>query len=281
MNFLAQLITWINVPINALAKILLAPVAVLPGWLSNTIISAIIGVAALIMFKYTSNQNAIGKVKDNIKANMLALKLFKDSMAVTLESQGRVFRGAFLLLFHLIRPMLVMMVPVCLLIAQMALWYQARPLLPTEETIVVMQLNGDSQTPWPEINIEPTLAMDITMGPVKVLSKRQVYWKIKAVENGKHHINFKVDGRPVEKQLVVGEGFMRVSTQRPSWNFVDILEHPWEKPFGHDSTIQSIAINYPDRISKTSGTNYWLIYFFIASIVFALIFKPFLKVNIF
>ena len=49
----------------------------------------------MIIFKYTSNQKAIGRVRDHIKANMLALKLFKDDMSVTFKSQGRVFGGAF------------------------------------------------------------------------------------------------------------------------------------------------------------------------------------------
>ena len=69
MNLLAQIVVWINILTNALAGVLLAPVAILPGWLSNTIISAVVGVLLLIIFKYTSNQNAIGKVRDSIKAN--------------------------------------------------------------------------------------------------------------------------------------------------------------------------------------------------------------------
>jgi len=56
--------------------------------------------------------------------------------------------------------------------------------------------------------------------------------------------------------------------------------HPLEKPFGPDSVVQSISINYPDRQSRTSGTGWWLVYFFVASLVFALLFKPFLKVRV-
>lgn len=280
MNFFAYIMTWINVPINLLAKVLLAPIAVLPGWLSNTIISAVTGVVLLIIFKYTSNQRAIGRVRDGIKANMLALKLFKDSIAVTLQAQGRVFRGAFLLLIHAIRPMLVMIVPVSLLLAQMGLWYQSRPLLPGEEAVVTVKVNGNIETPWPIVSIEPMPTAEVTIGPVRVFSKHQIHWKIKAIENGSHRIIFDVDGEQFDKELVVGDGFMRVSAERPGRYWSDILLHPLEKPFGPDSVVQSISINYPDRLSRTSGTDWWLIYFFVASMVFALIFKPFLKVRI-
>ena len=280
MNFFAHIMTWINIPMNVLGKYALALIAVLPGWLSNTIVSAVTGVVLLIIFKYTSNQRAIGRVRDDIKANMLALKLFKDSIVVTLQAQGRVFRGAFLLLLHAIRPMLVMIVPVSLLLAQMGLWYQSQPLLPGEEAVVTVKLNDNIETPWPIVSIEPTLAAEVTIGPVRIFSKREISWKIRARENGYHRIVFKVDEQQFEKELAIGDDFMRVSAEQPGLYWSDILLHPLEKPFGPDSVVQSIGIDYPDRLSRTSGTDWWLIYFFVASMVFALIFKPFLKVRI-
>jgi uncharacterized membrane protein (DUF106 family) len=215
------------------------------------IISAVTGVLLLIIFKYTSNQKAIGRARDDIKAHMLALKLFKDSLVVTLKAQGRVFKGAFLLLFHAIVPMLVMIVPVSLLLGQMSLWYQSRPLRGGEEALVVMALNGDMESAWPEVSIKSTGGAEVTTGPVQVLSERQIYWKIKAVEDGYSEIDFGVDG-----------------------------QHPWERPFGPDSAVKSISIDYPERLSRTSGTDWWIGYFFVVSMVFAFIFKPFLKVRI-
>ncbi|MCK4957981.1 MAG: hypothetical protein KAT00_01240 [Planctomycetes bacterium] len=73
---------------------------------------------------------------------------------------------------------------------------------------------------------------------------------------------------------------MHISPQRPGWHWGDIMLNPREKPFGPDSLVESISIDYPERISRTSGTDWWLGYFFVASLVFALLFKPFLKVKI-
>lgn len=280
MNLLAQIIVLINAVTNALAKVLLGPIAHLPGWLSNTIISAVVGVLLLIIFKYTSNQKAIEKVRNNIKANLLALKLYKDSIAVTLKAQGKVFQGAFLLLFHAIRPMLVIIVPVSLILAQMGLWYQFRPLNVDEQTIVIMKLNGNENSPWPNVKMDTNNAAKITIQQTKVLSKRQIFWKIKALEEGYQKITFSVDNQQIEKQLAVGVGFMKISPKKPAWNWADIMLYPTEKPFASDSAVKSISIIYPERVSKTSGADWWIVYFFIASMVFALIFKPFLKVKI-
>jgi len=280
MVFFAQVISWVNVIMNAFGRFLLAPIAVLPGWLSNTIISAVTGVFLLVIFKYTSNQRAIGKVRDDIKANMLALKLFKDSISVTLHAEAGVFKGALLLLFHAIPPMLVMIFPVSLLLAQMSLWYQSRPLLPGEVAVMTVKLNGNVGGRWPTVNIEPTPVAEVTIGPVRVFSRRQICWEIKALENGKHRITLNVNRHQIEKELVIGDGFMRVSSTRPAWNWANILVNPKEEPFGPDSIIQSVNIDYPDRLSWTSGTDWWLVYFFVASMVLALILKPFMKVMI-
>jgi len=279
-NFLAYIIYFLNIITNAIGKVLIAPLIThLPGWLSNTIISAVTGVAILFVFKYTSNQKAIGNVKDRIKANTLAIKLYKDYVSVTLLSLARVLKGTFAWLFHSIRPILVMMIPFSLLFGQMWMWYQARPLLPGEQAIVTMKLNGDTDSKWPQVSIASLPGAEITIEKTKVLSKRQLYWKIKAADNGCHSIRFKVDNDIVEKQLAVGNGFMRTSSLRPGWKFSDMLLYPFEKPFKSDSIVKSIRIRYPDRISKTSGTNWWIAYLLVISSIFFLLLKPVFKVN--
>ncbi len=280
-RFLAQIIAWLNIIMNGLGRFLLAPlIETLPGWLSNTIVAAVMGVIMLIIFKYTSNQQAISRVRDNIKANMLALKLFKDSMAVTFQSQGRLLRGALLLLVHAVRPLLVMIVPVSLILAQLALWYQARPLQVGEPAVVVMKLNGEIDAPWPKVGLETTSAVEVNVGPFQVKSKREICWEIKARQNGNQPLIFRVGQENFEKELAIGPGFMPVSLERPGWHWTSVLYNPREKPFAPKSVVEFISITYPDRPTWTSGTDWWIAYFFIASMVFALIAKPFLKVKI-
>ncbi len=280
MDILASVITSVNVVINALSRFLLAPVGKVPGWFSITVISAVMGLVLMIIYKYTSNQTALGRVGDHIKANLLALKLFKDSLTVTFHAMGQVFKGALLRLLYSIQPMLFMIVPISLLLAQMGLWYQARPLLPSEETIVTMELNNDADSSWPQISIDSMPSAEVIAGPVRVQSKRQVYWQIKAIENSNTPIVFQVGAEKIEKELVIGDVFMQVSMTRPGQRWSDILLHPLEKPFTSDSVVKSISIDYPGRSSWIYGSDWWVIYFFIASMVFALVFKPFLKVRI-
>ena len=280
MDFLIRLITGTNVVTNAAGGFFLAPVSLVPGWVSITAISAVLGVLLLVIFKYTSNQKAIARIRDSIKADMLAVKLFKDSISVAFRSQARVFANSFRLLFHSIVPMIVMIVPVCLVLAQMGLWYQARPLMSGDEPVVVRLKLNNNVDAWPQVTLKSLPAARKTIGPVRVFSKKEIYWKIKPVENGYHPLIFHVGERKYEKQLAVGEGFMRLSPKRPGYDFSDILLYPLEKPFAPDSDVHSISIDYPERDSRISGTDWWIVYFFVASMIFAFMFKPLLKVRI-
>jgi hypothetical protein len=73
---------------------------------------------------------------------------------------------------------------------------------------------------------------------------------------------------------------MRVSAERPGWDWESILLNPWEKPFHPDEAVQSIAIVYPERSSWTSGTFWWMVYWFVVSMVAALCFRPAMNVNV-
>jgi hypothetical protein len=280
MNFLAQIVVWLNAVANAVGKWLLAPIAVLPGWISATAIAAVTGVLLLAVFKYTSNQRAIKRVRDDIKAHLLALKLFKDSAVVAVRAQGRIFAGALWLLFFSLVPMVVMAVPVMLVLGQLALWYQSRPLRVGEDAVLTLKLQDGADAPWPAVSLQPTDAVEVAVGPVRVQSKRELCWSIKARENGYHRLAFQVGDDTIAKELAVGDRFMRVSVKRPRWIWSDALLHPWEKPFAADSPVQWVEIDYPARSSWTSGTNYWMIYWFVVSMVAALCFRRVLNVNI-
>jgi len=137
----------LNNAANILGGFFLSPVAVLPGWLSITIISGLLGILLLVIFKHTSNQNAIARIRDDIKANILAIKLYKENSFLALKSQVNIFLASIKLLFHSIVPMMFMILPVSLILVQMGLWYQAQPVPAGEEPVVVkMKLNTDLQT---------------------------------------------------------------------------------------------------------------------------------------
>lgn len=278
MTFLAQIIAWLNGGMNALFALLRGPMTALPAWLSLTVISAVLGVVLLILFKYTSHQSAIGRVRDTIKAKLLAMKLFKDNIPVVLRSQLQVFAAAILLLIYSIPPMLVMITPFCLILGQLGAWYQARPLEVGQPATVVMQLAGDQNQPMPPVSLLSSDIAEVITGPVRVPSRQRVYWTIRPTQPGIHPLQFDIAGSQVEKELSVGSA--PVSIKRPGLNIGDLILYPAEKPFAGDSIVQSIEIDYPERTAPITGSGAWIVTLFIVSMVFAFLAKPFINVKI-
>jgi hypothetical protein len=268
---LARPALWLSALANILGRFLLAPIGVLPGWLSATTVSAVTGVFLLVVFKYTSNQRAIKRVRDDINAHLLALKLFKDSAWVSLKAQGRILRGACRLFVLALGPMLVMALPVVLLLAQLALWYQARPFKIGEDTIIVLDLhpNSPNGSSWPAVNLRPTDSVEVIAGPVHIQSKREVCWSVRPLKAGEHQLKIEVDNQIYSKEIAVGDGFMRVSRLRPGWDWSSILLNPWEAPFRPGDPVRSIEIDYPERSGWICGTGHWVIYWFVVSMIAA------------
>jgi hypothetical protein len=279
MGGATDLVAWLNAVANAFG-VALAPIAYLPGWASATVVAVVTGIGMLVAFKYTSNQRAIKRVRQGIRANLLAIKLFKDSAAVGLRAQAGVLGGAIRLLVLTVVPMAVMLVPMTLLLGQLALWYQWRPLRVGEESVVTLTLAGGEDAPWPSVALEPTAAAEVVVGPVRVLSRREVCWSVRAAQPGQHRLTFLVGGQPVEKELAVGDGFIRVSAKRPPADWSELLFHPRERPFAADSPVRSVAIDYPERSSWISGTDSWVIYWFAVSLVTGFCFRRVFNVNL-
>jgi hypothetical protein len=280
MNAVTQAVDWLNAAARLLGRPVLACLAVLPAWLSVTVAGAVTGVLMLVAFKYTSDQRAIKRARDGIKAHLLSLKLFKESAVVALRAQAGLLVGAARLFQLSLVPIAVMAVPVTLILGQFSLLYQARPLRVKEEVVLTLKLDGNVGDPWPEVRLEAPDEVEVLTGPVRVKSQREVCWELRALKRGTHRLVFVVGGQRVEKELAAGDGLMRVSVRRPEWRVTEALTHPGEAAFPPGSSVRSIDVEYPKRSSWWSGADRWVVSWFAVSLVSAFCFRRALNVNL-
>ena len=123
-------------------------------------------------------------------------------------------------------------------------------------------------------------AAALVAGPVRVPTRNMVCWNVAATQPGKHSLVFSIGADRYQKELVAGNAFMPTSLKRPGRHWSEVLLHPREHPFSTESVVQSIEVTYPDRESFTAGTNSWVLYWFVVSMLAAFAAKPFLHVNI-
>ncbi len=273
---LSPLLAFLNPIATWLGDVIYAVIGLLPIWLGLFVLSALTGVLMLIAFRHTSNQAAIGRVKDDIKANLLALKLFKDELRVTFQSQFRLLWAILRLQRYVLTPVLIMALPMLLGLAQMGIRYQWRPIRPGERSLIKLRMIQESGSA-PKVSIDPHPGLVVEAGPVP--GGGLWVWRIRGGESGRHVLKFHVGDETIEKELVVGDQFDRVSALRPSNVWTDQLFHPVECRLGTNSKVQQIEISYPGVDSWISGSDYWVITFFIVSMVAALILAPILKVR--
>ena len=275
--FLSPLLSFLNPICTWLGDVVYAVLSPFPIWIGLTVISAVTGVVMLIAFRHTSNQKAIGKVKDDIKANLLALKLYKDDLPVTFKSQARLLWAIVRLQRYVLTPVLVMALPMMLALAQMGIRYQWRPLRSGERTLIKMHFvpgAGKSVA----VSIEPHPGMVVEVGPVP--GGDLCVWRVRGGAPGRHSLQIHVAGETtIEKELVVGDGFERVSALRPSGRWTEQLFHPVERCLAAQSRVRSIEILYPSVDSWVHGADYWVVTFFVVSMAAALILAPVLKVR--
>ncbi len=280
MTPLAKLIAWLNTGMSSLFNLLEGPFSALPPLLTLVVISGLLGVAMLILFKYTSNQTAIGRVRDKIKANLLTMKLFKDDIPVVLRSQFRVFGASILLLVYSLPPLVFMVLPFCLVMGQLGVWYQANPLDVKEQAVVMMQLSDSVNPSGLSVSMEETQAFEVMTGPVRAPAKKQIFWKIQANEAGIHEMRFNIGDTRIKKELSVGSDFMPVSIKRPALSIGDLILYPAEQPFDAISPVKSVEIHYPDRPGLLTGSGNWVLTLFVVSMLAGLAVKSTFNVKI-
>lgn len=272
----------VNTPCTWLGDCVYALLSPLPVWLGLTILSVLTGVVMLIVLRYVSNQDAISRAKDDIKANLLALKLFKDDLGVTMRTQLRLLWAILRLQRYILTPVLVMLIPMVLALAQMGIRYQWRPLQPGEQTTVEMKL-AENAGALTNVQLDAGVAAVVEVGPVP--GDGLLVWRIRGGEPGRHTLRFSFDDTAsgatgfIEKELVIGPGLQRVSAIRVASDWTTQLLHPAEPRIDRASPAQSIEILYPGVDSIIYGADWWILHFFVVSMIAALLLKPIFKVR--
>ena len=273
---LSPVLSILNPICVVVGDVVYAAIGLLPIWAGLILLSAGTGVVMLIFFRYTSNQTAIVRAKDDIKANLLALKLFRDDLRVVFSAQGKVLLAVMRLQRHVLLPVFLATPFMLLVMAQMGIRHQWRPLHPNERTLIKMTMRPSSgNSTQAVLRTHPGVRVEV--GPVP--GGNQFVWRVRAGQPGRHILQFDIGSSVVEKEFVVAEGLERVSALRPGADWTSQLIHPVERPLPTASLVESIEILYPSLDSRLYGADYWLLTFFVVSMIVALILSPVFKVK--
>jgi hypothetical protein len=266
---------YINVVITRIFDLLVWPFGWWPAG-GLLFISIIAGVAMLLIFKAASNQGAIKRTRDLIKAHMLAMRLFKDEARVVAESQKKVLRTNLSYLRYAVVPIVFILPPVVLIMVQLNLRYGPAPVRPGEAVVVSATFDREVDD---DVTLTAPAGVTVETEALRIPYKREADWRIRPEKPGEYELVVKAGGKEFTKELVVGEdGTGRVSAVKPSGIWGQLM-NPGERPVS--APLKAVAISYPERENTVFGLGvHWLLTFFIVSLVAAFALKGVLKTEV-
>ncbi|UCE42723.1 MAG: hypothetical protein JSV17_07150 [Candidatus Aminicenantes bacterium] len=274
---------WIfNSAFGKIFDALFLPFRDMSPWVGMILVSFLTGLLMLFVFKWTSNQQGIQKVKNRIKAHLLELRLFKDSLSQSLRSQGNILRCNLKYISYSAKPMLVMILPLILIIIQLNFWFGYESLTPNESTILKIKLAEDQNPLEAQIAVQPSSGLVMETLPLRIEESQEINWRFSATQGGMQEFTVTIDGETVTKKVAVAQKpLSKISPQKPDNNFLDQVLYPVEAPIKSQVPIKTIEIQYPSKSMNLFGWEiHWIIAYFVLSIIFGFAFKGVFKVQI-
>ena len=269
--------TWINLGLGGLVGAALSPFRSLPPIVGLSVVSLVAAVGMLLVFRATSNQQAIRDVKRRIHAGIFEIRLFNDDLRAMFRAQFDILRHNLTYLRLSLVPMVWMLVPLVLLIAQLQFYYGYDGFGPGQSAIVKVRLK-ESASPSsgraPAVALEAPSGLRVETPLVWIPSEREAAWRIGLETPGDHELTVKLDGRSVTKKVRVSDQVGWRTPERLEAGFLNQLLYPAEAPVDADVPIEAILVAYPEReISLLGYGTHWMIAFFVLSLAFAFALK--------
>lgn len=274
---------WIfNLAFGKIFDALFLPFRGMNPWVGMLLVSFLTGLLMLFVFKWTSNQQGIQKVKNRIKAHLLELRLFKDNLGQSLRSQGNILRCNLRYIGYSAKPMLVMILPLILILIQLNFWFGYESLEPNEPAILKMKLTENQNPLETQISVQVSSDLVMETPPLRIEESREINWRFSAKAQGIHVFTINVNGKAVTKKVSVSQKpLSKISPLKVGNDFFSQLMYPAESPLKGDLPVESIEIAYPTKDMNLFGWHiHWIVVYFVLSIVFGFAFKGVFKVQI-
>lgn len=274
----------VNTIFAALLGAVAAPLADGPRLLPLLLVALVTGALASVGFRYTSHQRGLKRVADSVRANLLAMHLFRDDLVTSLRAIGGLFAASAARLLYSLPPLLVLMVPFVLVVTHLAMWYEFSPPPVWQRVALELRIDPAAWDAARDAQLELPDGVEIICGPLRVQRDHTLAWTIRAerpVAPGA--LRIKVAGQTIEKNFQTGPPtrLTAFSPIRPGANFWRQVLYPLERALPADGPVRDIQIHgVVSAPNAILGWNVpWWLTFLVVSIAGALLVKPFVKVQ--
>lgn len=267
----------INSIAGAIINAALYPFRSMSPMVGLVVFSLVSGVAMLYVFKWTSDQSGLDRVKRRIHAGIFEIRLFNDDLRAIMSAQRDIFVYNLSYLRLSLRPLLFMIVPFVLIVAQLQLHYGYEGLTVGEPVIVkvtMVEPGGGPTTATatrsaPDVELEVPGGLRLETPRVWIPSLNEAAWRLVPEEPGDYELVVRHGQDEYPKSVTVTSRVVKRSPLR-SDGLLDQILYPGEPGFPSGAQIASIEVMYSEGTVNFLGWHtHWLIPFFIITIALA------------
>ena len=265
----------INRALSSLFDAAFVLLGALPPLASLLLVSLVTAAVMLAVVARTSNQPRMAATKRAMHAGLFEIRLFNDDLVAILRALGEVLEqnGRYLLLSLV--PLLWMIVPLVLVIAQLQAFYGYAGLAPGQPVLVKVERRDGGSRPaggGQAIVLEAPSEIRVDTGAVELAGSAEVLWRITPQGRGDFTLTVRAGDRAATKTVRVSDEVARRSPLRVSHGLADQLLYPSEPPLGDESPVTSITVGYPEPGMDVLGMRvHWMIVFIVVSMAGAFI----------
>jgi hypothetical protein len=262
----------VNRMVRAALNAALTPFEQFPPLVGLSAVSLVVAIAMLLVFRKTSDQPAITKVKRRIQAGIFEVRLFNDDIRA-LHGVRDVLRHNLTYLRLSLAPLPWLIVPLALVIAHLQFYYGYEGFVPGQTAVVKVRLSESHVTArgaFPGVALRVPAGLSVQTPAVWIASSREAAWRIGLGRAGDYEIVVTLDGRTATKTVRVSDQVGWRSPGRYDAAFLNQLLYPAEPPIARDVPLEAIEVSYPESKLHVLGlTLDWMMLFFGLSLVFA------------
>lgn len=227
-------------------------------------LSGLAGIGVLWVFRRASDQPAIRRAKDLVTAHLLEFRLFMDEPRLILRAQRDLIVANLRLMKLMLRPFLVLALPMALLLVEMDAYYGRDPLVAGQPAIVTVQWKVAPD----RAALQAPDSIAVETPAVRVITERQTSWRIRPLRAATGELRVACRDGVLTKSIASGAG-PRFLSERRAGSLAGFLMHPAEWPLS-SGEIEWIEVRYPSaRILHL----HWLIWFLVVSTVTAFLLR--------
>jgi uncharacterized membrane protein (DUF106 family) len=243
------------------------------------VLSILTGLVMIVLFGYLSDQKAVHHAKDQLRAQMLAVRLFQDQPQVVLRAYGRIITGTGRYLRVSFKPLAVIILPMIALLIYGDRYLGSLPFQTNQPILLKAQLDKPEALDNVALRLPPGLSESAPA--VHIAENNEVDWRLVASADGNYTVNVLAGGQEIGKQVVVSNNLAHLSECRLRDRLWQRLLDCAEPTLPANAPVQLLAVNYPARdFDLGPWTTNWLVIYFVVSLAAAVVFKFILGIEI-